>query len=114
VEDVADLKRRHRCRSYEELLERAGEASDELAALDGGVDPAAAAVRALAEAEARVDESASRLRAAREEAAPRFADAVASELAGLGMGDGEFAAELSAREAGARGRPHGRGPLRPR
>jgi DNA repair protein RecN (Recombination protein N) len=113
LEHIADLKRRHRCASYDELLARTAEAQDELAALEAGADPAAAAAGAVADAEARVDESASRLHDARAEAAPRFADAVASELAGLGLGDGEFAAELAPRETGPSGADEVRFLIRP-
>src|SRR5579862_17997 len=48
LDRIAEAKRRFRAASYEELLRRAGEARDELAALDGGVDPASAAAAALA------------------------------------------------------------------
>jgi DNA repair protein RecN (Recombination protein N) len=113
LEHIADLKRRHRCSTYEELLAGAAEARDELAALDAGADPAAAAARALADAEARVADQASRLHEARAEAAPRFADAVGSELAGLGMGEGEFAAELSPRDASPSGADDVRFLIRP-
>jgi DNA repair protein RecN (Recombination protein N) len=68
-----------------------------------GVDPAHAAEQALAEAEARVERLAAALSAARAAAAEAFADAVAGELHGLGMGDGEFRAELSPRDPGPTG-----------
>jgi DNA repair protein RecN (Recombination protein N) len=77
---------------------------EELEALDAGVDPLDAAGQAVAEAEARVAELAETLSSARTEAAPAFAEAVAAELQGLGLGDGEFRAEVSAREPGASGR----------
>src|SRR5213079_3161950 len=51
---------RFRCESYEELLARAAEARVELAALEGGSDPAAAAAKAVAEAEVVVAELAER------------------------------------------------------
>jgi DNA repair protein RecN (Recombination protein N) len=44
------------------------------------------------------------LHTARVEAAPRLARAVAAELAGIGMGEGEFVAELRERDAGQTGR----------
>jgi len=103
LERLADLRRRFRCESYAELLERAGEARAELAALEEGIDPAAAAARDLQEAQARTDALAEELRAAREQAAPAFAEAVAEELQGIGMGEGEFRAELSAADPGATG-----------
>ena len=43
------------------------------------------------------------LREARTHAAPAFAEAVAAELAGVGLGEGEFRAELRAAEPGASG-----------
>jgi DNA repair protein RecN (Recombination protein N) len=61
------------------------------------------ATRALAEADARMQKLADALHVAREEAAPRFAEAVSAELAGLGLGDGEFQALVSPREAGPTG-----------
>jgi DNA repair protein RecN (Recombination protein N) len=103
LERISDAKRRFRCETYEELLSRAAEARAELAAIDAGVDPAQAAAKALAEAEARVNEIAGRLHDARESAAPRFAGAVAAELAELGLGDGEFQALVTTREAGPTG-----------
>src|SRR5438046_2515148 len=43
------------------------------------------------------------LRAVRTKAAPAFADAVAQELTGLGVGEGEFRAELAASDPGPAG-----------
>jgi DNA repair protein RecN (Recombination protein N) len=103
LERIADAKRRHRAASYEELLARAEEARRELAAVDEGHDPAQAAAEALARAQAEVDRLHAELRAARGAAAPSFADAVAAELAGVGLGEGEFRAELRAAEPGASG-----------
>jgi DNA repair protein RecN (Recombination protein N) len=62
-----------------------------------------AAAEALAAAHARAGELAAQLRSAREGAADAFAAAVAHELAGVGMGDGEFAVELREREHGVTG-----------
>jgi DNA repair protein RecN (Recombination protein N) len=103
LERISDAKRRFRCVTYEELLTRAEEAKAELAALDAGADPAETAARALAEAEAFVRELAGKLHAAREQAAPRFGGAVSAELAGLGMGDGEFQTLVSLGELGPTG-----------
>ena len=89
----AAAKRRYGCTTYEELLARAEEARAELAALDAGADPVAAAAAAVEHAQARFDVLAAELRAARAKAAPAFAADVAEELRELGMGDGEFAAE---------------------
>jgi len=94
LDRIAETRRRFRCESYEELLARVAEAKAELEALDGGADPAAAAAHALAEAQARVEALAEELRAARREAANPFAAAVAEELQGIGMGEGEFRVEL--------------------
>jgi len=103
LDRIAEAKRRFRAASYEELLERAATAREELAALDGGVDPAAAAAAAVAAAEARVHALLLELRAERNAAAPAFADAVAAELHDVGMGEGEFTCEVRERDAGATG-----------
>ncbi len=103
LERIADARRRFRCASLEELLARATEARTELVALDQGVDPVAAAEQAVERAEARVRKIAGKLHDARTAAAGRFAEAVAGELQGMGMGDGEFSVELSEREPGASG-----------
>ena len=103
LDRIAEARRRYRCASYEELLARAAEARAELEALDEGADPAAAAVQALAQAEGRVAELAGALHEARAAAADRFAEAVAAELTGMGMGDGEFRVELRGRDPGASG-----------
>ena len=104
LERISDARRRFRAASYEELLACAAEAKTELAAVDAGVDPADVAARALAEAESRVAALAGELRTLREAAAQRFAEAVAAELAGLGLGDGEFEARLTERDLGPTGR----------
>jgi DNA repair protein RecN (Recombination protein N) len=98
LDRIAEAKRRFRCATYEELLARRDEALAELAAVDGGADPAEVAARELADAEARVHALALELRAERNAAAPAFADAVAAELHDVGMGEGEFVCELCERE----------------
>jgi len=103
LERIAAAKRRFRCASYEELLARAADARTELAAVDAGADPLAAAARALVEAQERVGALASELRAARQAAAEPFAAAVAEELRGIGLGEGEFRVELREREPAAAG-----------
>ena len=104
LDRIAEAKRRFRCATYEELLERREEARAELAALEGGADPAEVAARELAEAETRVQALALELRAERNAAAPAFADTVAAELRGVGMGEGEFVCELRERDdAGSTG-----------
>jgi DNA repair protein RecN (Recombination protein N) len=104
LERVAEARRRFSAPTTEDLLARAAAARAELARVEAGADPAADAERALAEAEERTAALASALSEARAEAADRFAEAVAAELHGLGMGDGEFRVELSAREPAAAGR----------
>src|SRR5438067_1862471 len=93
LDRIAEAKRRFRCASYEELLGRAAEAQAELDALDDGADPVAA--KAVEVAERRVEELALAMREARQTAAEPFATAVAAELEGIGMGEGEFRVELS-------------------
>jgi DNA repair protein RecN (Recombination protein N) len=103
LERIAAARRRFRCSSYEELLARAAEARAELEAVEGGHDPAAAAEEALRAAEVRVRVLSEELRTARHERAEPFAAAVAQELRGMGMGEGEFRVEWREREAGATG-----------
>ena len=103
LDRIAETKRRFRAETYEELLARAAEAKAELEALDQGLDPAAGAEEALAAAEQNAERLAGELHTARADAAPRFADDVARELAGVGMGEGEFVAELRERDLGQTG-----------
>ena len=98
LDRIAEARRRFRCTTYDELLARRDEARAELAALEDGSDPAEVAARELAEAESRVRDLALELRAERNAAAPAFADAVAAELRGVGMGEGEFVCELRERD----------------
>jgi DNA repair protein RecN (Recombination protein N) len=104
LERIADARRRFGAADTEDLLARAAAARIELEQVEAGADPLEAAERAVAEADARADELAAALSAARSQAAPAFAEAVAGELQCLGMGDGEFRAELTQRELGAAGR----------
>jgi DNA repair protein RecN (Recombination protein N) len=103
LDRIAEAKRRFRVQTYDELLARATEARAELEAIDAGFDPAAAAAEALSAAEKRVRGLADELRSARQEAAPRFTAAVSHELGEIGMGEGEFVAELRARDPGQTG-----------
>jgi DNA repair protein RecN (Recombination protein N) len=103
LERIAETKRRFRVQTYEELLERGAEARAELEARDGGFDPAAAAAEAVAVAEREVQRLCGELRKTRSDAAPRFAESVVGELAGIGMGDGEFLVELRPRDSGPTG-----------
>ena len=59
--------------------------------------------KAVEVAERRVEQLASALRKARRSAAEPFADAVAAELEGIGMGEGEFRVELAEREPSSAG-----------
>jgi DNA repair protein RecN (Recombination protein N) len=103
LDRIAEAKRRFRVQTYEELLARATEARAELEAIDAGFDPAAAAAEALSAAEERVRHLAGELHSARQEAAPRFTAEVSRELAEIGMGEGEFVAELRGRDPGQTG-----------
>ena len=103
LERIADAKRRFRCETYTELLARATDARAELAALEDGTDPLQAAAAALAEAERRTTKLAERLSKNRRAAAEPFGTAVEAELHGVGLGDGEFRAELRERDPGATG-----------
>ncbi|MBA2568992.1 MAG: AAA family ATPase [Actinobacteria bacterium] len=103
LDRIAEAKRRFRCASYEELLARRDEARAEFAALDAGTNPLRAAADALAAAEQRFAEVASRLRRARQKATSPFAGAVAENLRDIGMGEGEFEVELRERDPGVAG-----------
>jgi DNA repair protein RecN (Recombination protein N) len=103
LERIADAKRRFRCETYAELLARAADARSELAALEDGADPLQAAAAALEATEKRTAKLAERLSKNRRAAAGPFATAVGAELHGVGLGDGEFKAELRERGPGATG-----------
>jgi DNA repair protein RecN (Recombination protein N) len=103
LDRISAARRRFRCETYEELLARAAEGRAELQALDAGADPVAAAAQALAEAEQRTNDLTGQLRRARSTAADPFATAVAEELRGIGLGDGEFRVELRERDPGPTG-----------
>jgi DNA repair protein RecN (Recombination protein N) len=113
LERIADARRRFRAATTEELLARAAEAQAFLAALEEGTDPARAAAEALAAAEARVRELHDELSAARAAAAEPFAQAVAAELEGIGLGEGEFRVELRDRGPGPTGRDEATFLIRP-
>jgi len=100
----ADLRRRYRCESSDDLLRRRAEALAELETVTAGVDPLTAARAALDEAEEGMVQLATALRRSRANSAAAFADAVSAELHGLGMGEGEFLVELRERELGPTGR----------
>ena len=86
-----------------ELVARAADPHAELDALDAGADPAGDAEAALQAAEAAVDRLAAELRKARRAAAEPFANAVASELHDVGLGEGEFHVDLRERDASPTG-----------
>ena len=102
LQAIADLKRRFSASSYDELLGLAHDAERELAESSGGGLTEVAA-RAVAEAETRMSSLTAELGGARRAAAAAFGSAVAEELSSLGMGEGEFVAELRERELGASG-----------
>jgi DNA repair protein RecN (Recombination protein N) len=103
LQAIADLERRFGASSYEELLELSAAAARELGDGADAGDPVEAARSAFGGAERRVHELAAALRAAREANSREFGTAVSLELASLGMGDGEFVAELREREPGPSG-----------
>jgi DNA repair protein RecN (Recombination protein N) len=103
LERIATARRRFAAGSYEELLQRAAEAQAELDARDSGADPETEARAAMESAQAAVDQLCAALRKARRSAAKPFAKAVASELYGIGLGEGEFHAELGERDAAPAG-----------
>jgi DNA repair protein RecN (Recombination protein N) len=103
LDRIAAARRRFGCDSYEELLARAEAARAELEAREAGADPAADAEQALRHAQAAVDELAAALRKARRAAAKPFAKAVAAELHGIGLGEGEFHVEVGERDPSAAG-----------
>jgi DNA repair protein RecN (Recombination protein N) len=103
LERISDARRRFAAADYDDLLARAAAARDELAALAEGLDPTAAAAAALAAAETRSERLTTELRSARNLAAEPFSAAVAEELRGVGMGDGEFRVELRERDSGPSG-----------
>jgi DNA repair protein RecN (Recombination protein N) len=103
LDAIAAAKRRFACASYEELLARGAEARAELEAMEAGADPAAAAAEALEKAEARVAVLSDELRSARREEARPFAEAVLAHLQTIGLGEGEFVAELRESAVGPTG-----------
>ena len=103
LQAIADLRRRFGASSYDGLLELAAAAECELGVTADGGDPVEAARQAAARAEERVAALAVELRSARAANTERLADAVAAELASLGMGEGEFLVELREREVGPTG-----------
>lgn len=113
LDRVSSVRRRYRVDTYPALLARREEALAELALVADGRDPVDVALDELAAAEQAMEHVAGRLAAARAEASPRFAEAVAAELREVGMGEGQFVVELGARELGPTGRDEARFLIRP-
>ena len=103
LQAIADLRRRFAASSYDELLALAAAAERELGAAADGGDPVEAAKAAVAQAGERVAALADALRQEREANANRLGEAVADELASLGMGEGEFLVELRECDGGVTG-----------
>jgi DNA repair protein RecN (Recombination protein N) len=103
LDRIADLRRRYRAASLDELLERRTSALAELEALHEKGDPLERARAEREASRARFVDVAESLSAARVRAATPFAEAVARELADLGMGEGEFEVELGPRDPGPTG-----------
>jgi DNA repair protein RecN (Recombination protein N) len=103
LERLADLRRRYRVETTAELAERTAAARVELDALADGADPVAASVEVLEQAQRRADELVAALAKQRRGAAAAFAAAVSAELDSIGMGEGEFVAELGEREPSSSG-----------
>ena len=103
LDRIALAKRRFRCADFAELMEAAAAARVELARVDEGVDPVAAAEAEMNAAEECVQTLIEELRGARRAAAEPFATAVATELGQIGLGEGEFRVELAQREPGPSG-----------
>ena len=104
LDAMAAARRRFACATYGELLERVEEARGEVDAREAGLDPVDAAQRAADAAEEQWERAAAGLRERRVEASGPFAEAVSERLASLGVGAGEFVAELGDAEPGPTGR----------
>ena len=103
LQALADLRRRFAASSYAELLAWAADAERELGAVAEGGDPVEAARRAVERHEEQLAALTEALRAERAANASRLGEAVADELASLGMGEGEFFVELREREVSSTG-----------
>ena len=104
LERISDARRRFGAVDYDELLARAAAAREELAELEGGFDPAAAAAGRPSQRR-KHDRMSSRPSCVRRgrQSVSAFAEAVAEELRGVGMGEGEFRVELRERDPGPTG-----------
>jgi DNA repair protein RecN (Recombination protein N) len=101
---IADAKRRFGLATAGELVEAAERARAELDELAAGGDPLSAAGEALAGAEERYEQVATRLRDARRAAVEPFTAAARAELAALGLGEDGIRVELEQRGEGPSGR----------
>ena len=79
----------------EDVLARRADAAELVSLVDDAVEREAAAQRAVDEAEVRLTEAARVLATAREQAAPRFSEAVTAQMARLEMGGAELECALS-------------------
>ena len=104
LDRIAEAKRRFRCATYDELLARAAEARAELAALEDGVDPVAAAA-ARPSRSPRSASTRSRSSCAPSGTPPRRRSPTPWPPSShdVGMGEGEFVCELREREPGSTG-----------
>jgi DNA repair protein RecN (Recombination protein N) len=96
---LARLERKHGG-SIAEVLKYAAECRSRLDELQNAEDVLEAAEAELAGARDELDELAAALRARREAAAPKLADAVHARLAELAMADARFSVELRPRDGG--------------
>ena len=78
----------------EDVLARRAEAAELVSLVDDAAEREAVARKAADEAEARLAEAAGTLAAAREQAAPRFAEAVTAQMARLEMGGAQLTCSL--------------------
>ncbi len=109
----AEARRRFDAPTLDGLLDQRDVALAALDALDGGLDPLEVADAEAARAEEQFELVAEALGSARAAATETFADAVAENLAGVGMGEGEFTVELRPRDPGPTGRDEASFLIRP-
>ncbi|RDI75065.1 DNA repair-related ATPase [Gaiella occulta] len=100
---IAEARRRFGAHTFDDLLAQRDGARDELEDVSAAGDPLAAAAAEVESVRAVVDDLVRDLREARRDRAAAFAERVAAELRGVGMGDGEFRVELREREPGPTG-----------
>jgi len=110
---IAEARRRFDAQTTDALLDQRDAAMAELSEVDTGVDSVTAASAALALAEEQFGVRVAALHEARSAAAEAFAEAVAENLRGVGMGEGEFRVELRDREPGPTGRDEAVFQIRP-